>query len=271
MKICVFRLRFHWNVSLRVQLTISQHWFRKWLGAGQAKIHYLNHWWLDYWRINTSFDLNELTDGSLYYDGIYTITPDSLKCRIFEDVRTIRYSICVECMHMGHSRIVRVEVNKYHWWIRCDDAKMKFYSWFRRETIFVSRLLFNYMSCRDELSHGNVKTCKRFPHCWRFLGEFIGHRQIRLKKVQSCGASMFFSLGQAVDQMFELSVIWDSMTLLWRHCDVPAIASSRQQAWTAWLPSIPLPTSGSVPPDRAGTSCRSGDGSSYYSWTSSIW
>ena len=29
-----------------VQLTIFQHWFRWWLGAGQATRHYLNHWWL---------------------------------------------------------------------------------------------------------------------------------------------------------------------------------------------------------------------------------
>ena len=29
-----FRLRFHWTLFLRVQLTIIQHWFRKWLGAG---------------------------------------------------------------------------------------------------------------------------------------------------------------------------------------------------------------------------------------------
>ena len=27
MKICVFRLKFHWSLFLRVQLTISQHWF----------------------------------------------------------------------------------------------------------------------------------------------------------------------------------------------------------------------------------------------------
>ena len=30
---------------LEVQLTIFQHWFRKWLGAQQATTHYLNQWW----------------------------------------------------------------------------------------------------------------------------------------------------------------------------------------------------------------------------------
>ena len=37
-----FRLRIHWNLFPRVQLTILQHWFRLWLGAGKATSHYLN-------------------------------------------------------------------------------------------------------------------------------------------------------------------------------------------------------------------------------------
>ena len=40
-----FRLKFHWNLFLRVQLTISQHWCRWWLGPSQATSHYLNPWW----------------------------------------------------------------------------------------------------------------------------------------------------------------------------------------------------------------------------------
>ena len=28
MKSCIFQLKFHWNLFLRVQLTITQHWFR---------------------------------------------------------------------------------------------------------------------------------------------------------------------------------------------------------------------------------------------------
>ena len=43
-KMLEFRLRFHWSLFLRVQLTIIQHWFRLWLGAGQATSHYLNQW-----------------------------------------------------------------------------------------------------------------------------------------------------------------------------------------------------------------------------------
>ena len=62
MKMHEFRLRFHWNLFLRFELTIFQHWFRYWLGAGQATSHYLNQWWLVYWRIYASLGLNELIE-----------------------------------------------------------------------------------------------------------------------------------------------------------------------------------------------------------------
>ena len=45
MKTFEFLLKFHWNLFLRVALTIFQHWCRKWLGAGQATSHYMNQWW----------------------------------------------------------------------------------------------------------------------------------------------------------------------------------------------------------------------------------
>ena len=60
MKMCKFWLRFLWGLFTRVQLTILQHWFRKWLGAVQATSHYLNQWWLVCWRIYGSLGLNVL-------------------------------------------------------------------------------------------------------------------------------------------------------------------------------------------------------------------
>ena len=59
MKIFEFRLRFYLSLLPRVQLTIFQHWFRKWLDGDQATSHYLNQWWLIYWRIYASLGLNE--------------------------------------------------------------------------------------------------------------------------------------------------------------------------------------------------------------------
>ena len=45
----------------RVKLTIFHHWFIQWLGGNQATSHYLNQWWLIYWRIYVSLSLNGLT------------------------------------------------------------------------------------------------------------------------------------------------------------------------------------------------------------------
>ena len=60
MKMYEFHLKFHLSLFLRFQLTIFQHWFRYWLGAVQATSHYLNQWWLVYWRIYASLSLSEL-------------------------------------------------------------------------------------------------------------------------------------------------------------------------------------------------------------------
>ena len=45
MEMFEFRLKFHINLFLMVQLIILQHWFRKWPGADQATSHFLNQWW----------------------------------------------------------------------------------------------------------------------------------------------------------------------------------------------------------------------------------
>ena len=60
MKMFEFRLKFHWSLFPRVQLTIFQYWLRWWLGAVQATNHYLNQWWLVYWRVYASLGLDEL-------------------------------------------------------------------------------------------------------------------------------------------------------------------------------------------------------------------
>ena len=72
MKMLEFRLKFHWSLFLRVQLTIFQHWFRKWLGADQATSHYLTQWWLAYRCIYASLGLNELiVDKILTIDTVF--------------------------------------------------------------------------------------------------------------------------------------------------------------------------------------------------------
>ena len=70
-KMFEFRLKFHWSLFPRVQLTIFQHWFRLWFGAEQATSHYLNQCWLEYRRIYASLGLNELTNMTLNPMGHY--------------------------------------------------------------------------------------------------------------------------------------------------------------------------------------------------------
>ena len=60
MKMFEFRFKFHRSLFLRVQLTIFQHWFRKWIGIDQATSHYLKQWCLDYWRIYASLGLSDV-------------------------------------------------------------------------------------------------------------------------------------------------------------------------------------------------------------------
>ena len=57
-----FWLKFHLSCFPTVQLTVFQHWIRKWLDAGQATNHYLNQWCLVYWRIYASLGHNDLTN-----------------------------------------------------------------------------------------------------------------------------------------------------------------------------------------------------------------
>ena len=70
-------LRLHWSLFLSFKSTI----FRKWLGTDQATSHYLDQWWLVYWRIYASLGLNELTPCwslwkihfRLHYRLLYTV------------------------------------------------------------------------------------------------------------------------------------------------------------------------------------------------------
>ena len=76
-KMYEFRLRFHWSLFLRIQLNIFQHRFRWWLGADQATSHYLNQWWLFYWRIYASLGLNELNFRAIIQTKSQSLTTNS--------------------------------------------------------------------------------------------------------------------------------------------------------------------------------------------------
>ena len=60
MKMFYSRLTFHWSLVLRVYLTIFQHWSDNGSAPSRRWRHYLNHWWLVYWRIYASLAFSEL-------------------------------------------------------------------------------------------------------------------------------------------------------------------------------------------------------------------
>ena len=76
MQMFEFRLKFHWSLFPRVQLTIFQQWFRLWLGAVQATSHYLNQWWLVYRRIYPSLGLIELSFNNVEHQKLFLNIPE---------------------------------------------------------------------------------------------------------------------------------------------------------------------------------------------------
>ena len=44
-KVFVFWVKFHWNLFPRDQLTISQYWYRLWLGANKVTSYWLEQCW----------------------------------------------------------------------------------------------------------------------------------------------------------------------------------------------------------------------------------
>ena len=101
MKMFEFRLKFHWSLFPRVQLTIFHHWFRKWLGAVQATSHYLNQWWLVYRRIYASRGFNEL---SAHYNCFMHITTPPLWWHVhnFEAILSALLNLNLEWNSVTH-------------------------------------------------------------------------------------------------------------------------------------------------------------------------
>ena len=81
MKMLEFRLRFHWSLFLRVQLTIIHHWFREWLGVGQAASHYLNKWWLVYICVTRSQWVNSKCTHMIIFKKKHSAAPQVFRTK----------------------------------------------------------------------------------------------------------------------------------------------------------------------------------------------
>ena len=81
MKVFVFQLQFHWSLFPRVQLIISQHWFRQWLGTEQARNHYPNQCWPNSpTHVYTALGGNKITTSgrSFHWDLVHLVQSASL-------------------------------------------------------------------------------------------------------------------------------------------------------------------------------------------------
>ena len=88
MKMFEFRLKFHWSLFPRVQLTICQHCrvqIMAWRRPGD-KPYYLNQLWLDYRRVYTSLALNGLTHITVFC--IFGLKP---KIPLYPYTKTLRW------------------------------------------------------------------------------------------------------------------------------------------------------------------------------------
>ena len=120
-------LKFHWNIFLMDQLTIFYHWFRWWRGADQGTSHYLNQWWLFYWRMNASLGLNGL---KLLIKPSHQMTPRScfqLRCNqhvpdfhpVFRSLRQLYGTQCIDQANTFlalHKIISQVSVSSLIFW-----------------------------------------------------------------------------------------------------------------------------------------------------------
>ena len=169
MKMLEFRLRFHWSLFQRAQLTIFQHWFRWWRGAGQATSHYLNQLWLVYWRIYASLGLNELIDSPLLKKaGTYfnvNIMPISYVISFIPN--TYLVSLLTDCALM----MPNVDIDLRQHWLRSYGIKpllepmLTYQQWVGPEACTSEQFPRNEhdINLQDECKHYSFKLTTKSP------------------------------------------------------------------------------------------------------------
>ena len=197
------RSKFHWSLFLRVQLTISQHWFRLWLGADQATSHYLNQWWLDYRRIYASLNLNELKCHFLinieYYSSIAYIHRHIYDGLFFLLCKWISISI-VQPIKYAHGFVVRcavvvissyVNIHVINWTIFFRGSKCSCCS---IPVMFIHIFCFIYSLA---LHHDDVIKRKHFPRYWPFVRGI--HRSGWIPRTKASDAELWCFIWSAPD------------------------------------------------------------------------
>ena len=201
-KIYEFRLRFHLSLFPRVHLTICQHWFWYWFGADQATSHYLNQWWLVYWRIYASLCINELLDNAgvlLYFTSEYLgdsvglrLDWISLSCQELLFVWLLQ-NVCVPlsliCVY--HKEYINKMEMKYFFALLCMSSLY----------FAVSNLIFVYFILKYGLE--NV-------HLFKTV---LSGMRISTLKIRRSRDRLFFNMGNPI-LVRRLFLYWDSPSTL---------------------------------------------------------
>ena len=58
--------------------------------------------------------------------------------------------------------------------------------------------------------------------------------------MRSFDVFFWFQLGEAVEKTHGLSVIWDTITRMWHHCDDKSLSSAWRSCKNAWYVHVPL-------------------------------
>ena len=138
-KMYKFLLRFHWSLFPWVQLTLFLHWFRQWLGAGQPTSHYLDQWWLVYWRIYASLSLNEFTHfasgNAVWWHRTLPIfiqemafcmmTPSQLLNQCWLAIYEVIYDICLSAVLQGIYKMLMTHAAHVCLEITCPNFLLK--------------------------------------------------------------------------------------------------------------------------------------------------
>ena len=100
-----FRINVHWRMFIRAQITVFQHWLRKWVGAVQATNHYLNQWCLVYRCIYASLDTKRVNDWR-----VWTVWYSEAACGCLLCASFIAFNLEVIChMYCGCIMVLQID------------------------------------------------------------------------------------------------------------------------------------------------------------------
>ena len=151
-------IKFPWNLFLRVQLTIFQHWFRWWLGGDQSTSHYLNQWWP---RLPTHICITWpqwVKQQCSLANGWCRFIPNSCKCSNCDCCNKISDKIWIQfCAYLVIVMLLFLSMNSWSGLHNNDDAWVGAMAW---------QIIGNWSVCSaacSEWQQRKYQVTSRFP------------------------------------------------------------------------------------------------------------